>query len=171
MTKLKNLLLVGVAIIFLLSCAHKVFSLNVEEKERVQIDSALHKVCDSATCQLKECWREKADVIFCEIEFSLQSDSSQEETMKKIAMELSQSGLKYGFCGRDSIGTKLTSAFFEGIGSGIASAAIGGSSGLSGDIVTVSTHDSLAAVGDGEQIDLSDACNQYRNRVVEVKRN
>ncbi|MEZ4742913.1 MAG: hypothetical protein R3B45_10780 [Bdellovibrionota bacterium] len=154
-------------LIMLSSCAHKVYSLSIEDDERTEIRNSLHRICSVKDCQLGECWREREGGILCEIEYSFVSALSQEEIMRQVAKVHGSKEYLLGFCGRNSYATQFTGSFFRGVGAGMVSGSFGKiSAPLSVFIAAVSTR-ADANFSDSESVDIYEACSKERTRVLE----
>ena len=93
------------------------------------------------------------------------ADSSQQEILVQVATKhkLKDKSYQVGFCGRDSVGTRMVGAFFFGVGAGIASATFGGYP----YVIAGSAARPGPQYSSSEPINLYEACSEDRTRVVE----
>jgi hypothetical protein len=126
--ELKMNLLLPVALLLTLSaCTHAVHKLEVEPKVKASIHQTLDSQCGSS-CEMKACWHETESVVVCKVSFSFVSDHTQREILNQSSEVLAKQDLRVGFCGHDSFGTVMMSAFIGGLIGGAISRGVGGGS-------------------------------------------
>lgn len=109
---MKNLIFLFALVVY--SCAHKEYDKEVSSQDIDKIQQATKKHCPEK-CEVDKCRYINKDVLFCNVAFSFAPDSYKKEVLQKIENTLSQEKLKVGFCGGDSVGTELFSAFLDGL--------------------------------------------------------